>query len=98
MNAHPETVPRWTDLFVTRPVIAVVLSLALLLIGIRSAFELPVIQFPVIQSSSLEISTIIPGPAQKLYEALSRSLLSASLPASRALTTSIQPPPAAQAW
>ena len=61
MNAHPETVPRWTDLFVTRPVIAVVLSLALLLIGIRSAFELPVIQFPVIQSSSLEISTIYPG-------------------------------------
>lgn len=61
MMAHPETVPRWTDLFVKRPVVAVVLSLALLLIGLRSVNELPVIQFPVIQSSSLEITTIYPG-------------------------------------
>jgi len=61
MMAHPETVPRWTDLFVTRPVVAIIGSLALLLIGIRSVIELPVIQFPVIQSSSLEISTIYSG-------------------------------------
>ena len=61
MNAHPENKPRWTDIFVQRPVIAVVLSLALLLLGIRSALELPVIQFPVIQSSSLEITTVYPG-------------------------------------
>ena len=61
MMAHPERQPRWTDLFVTRPVVAVVLSLALLLIGIRAASTLPVIQFPVIQSSSLEIKTFYPG-------------------------------------
>ncbi len=61
MSVHPENQPKWTDVFVNRPVVAVVLSLALLLIGIRAVSSLPVIQFPVIQSSSLEINTVYPG-------------------------------------
>lgn len=61
MMAHPESQPRWSDVFVKRPVVAVVLSLALLLAGTRAALDLPVIQFPVIQSSSLEIVTVYPG-------------------------------------
>ncbi len=58
---HPETQPRWTDLFVNRPVVAIILSLGLLLTGLRSAFDLPVIQFPVIESTSIEIRTYYPG-------------------------------------
>ncbi|MEE4203668.1 MAG: efflux RND transporter permease subunit [Halieaceae bacterium] len=58
---HPEMQPRWTDLFVNRPVVAIILSVGLLLTGIRSAIDLPVIQFPVIESTSLEISTYYPG-------------------------------------
>lgn len=61
MTSHPENIPRWTDLFVNRPVVAIVLSLILLLVGIRAATSLPVIQFPVIQSSSLQITTVYPG-------------------------------------
>ncbi|MCP5178847.1 MAG: efflux RND transporter permease subunit [Pseudomonadales bacterium] len=49
--------PRITDIFVRRPVIAAVLSLALVLIGIRTALELPVLQYPRIESSSLVITT-----------------------------------------
>ncbi|MEM7003234.1 MAG: efflux RND transporter permease subunit [Pseudomonadota bacterium] len=49
--------PRITDVFVQRPVVALVLSLLLLLIGIRAALELPVLQYPKIESSSLEITT-----------------------------------------
>jgi multidrug efflux pump len=45
------------DVFSTRPVLSVVLSLALVLIGIRAAFDLPVLQFPRISSASLEITT-----------------------------------------
>ena len=61
MTVHPEDRPRWTDIFVRRPRVSIVLSLALLLVGVQSAINLPVIQFPVIQSSSLEIVTVYPG-------------------------------------
>ena len=47
---------RWTDIFVRRPRVSIVLSLALLLVGVQSAINLPVIQFPVIQSSSWKSS------------------------------------------
>ncbi len=53
--------PRWNDVFVRRPIVSVVLSLALLLVGLRAAINLPVIMFPVIESSSLEITTVYPG-------------------------------------
>ncbi len=49
--------PRVTDVFVQRPVVAIVISLLLVLVGIRAAIELPVLQYPKIESSSLEIST-----------------------------------------
>ncbi len=50
-------IPRVTDVFVHRPVLAIVISLLLVLIGVRAAIELPVLQYPEIESSSLEIST-----------------------------------------
>jgi multidrug efflux pump len=61
VTVHPEDRARWTDIFVRRPRVSIVLSLALLLVGVQSAINLPVIQFPVIQSSSLEIVTVYPG-------------------------------------
>jgi len=61
MTEHPESRSRWTDIFVRRPVVSVVLSLALLLIGVQAAITLPVIQYPVIESTSLEINTFYPG-------------------------------------
>jgi len=55
----PETakLPRITDIFVERPVVAFVLSFLLILIGIRATLDLPVLQYPRIESSSLEITT-----------------------------------------
>ena len=44
-------------MFVERPVVALVISLLLVIIGIRAAIELPVLQYPRIESSSLEITT-----------------------------------------
>ncbi|MEM1432753.1 MAG: efflux RND transporter permease subunit [Pseudomonadota bacterium] len=46
-----------TDIFVERPVLAVVISLALVLIGIRVASTMPVLQYPQIESSSLIVTT-----------------------------------------
>ncbi len=50
-------IPRVTDIFVQRPVVAIVISLLLILIGVRAALELPVLQYPRIESSSLIITT-----------------------------------------
>jgi len=61
MTVSPEHKPRWTDIFVQRPVVAIVLTLTLLLAGLRASTNLPVIMFPVIQSSSLDITTVYPG-------------------------------------
>ncbi len=49
--------PRVTDLFVKRPVVAFVISAALVLVGLRAALDLPVLQYPSIESASLEITT-----------------------------------------
>ncbi len=49
------------DIFVRRPVIAIVLNLALVLIGLRAASQLPVQQYPRIESSSIVITTIYVG-------------------------------------
>ncbi|MFT5209536.1 MAG: multidrug efflux pump [Flavobacterium sp.] len=45
------------DIFVERPAVAVVISLALILLGLRAAVEMPVLEFPEIESSSLVITT-----------------------------------------
>lgn len=52
---------RALDIFVRRPVIAIVLNLALVLIGLRAASNLPIQQYPRIESSSIVITTIYVG-------------------------------------
>ncbi len=60
--------PRWTDIFINRPVVAAVMCVALLLIGIRSAINLPVISFPIIESSSIAIVTAYPGASAETVQ------------------------------
>lgn len=52
-----ETKASIMDVFSRRPVLAIVLSLALVLLGLRAAVDLPVLQFPRISSASLQITT-----------------------------------------
>ncbi|RLU00140.1 efflux RND transporter permease subunit [Ketobacter sp.] len=56
------------DIFVRRPVLAVVISLVLLLAGGFAALQIPVIQFPQIESSSLEINTSYPGSSAEVVQ------------------------------
>ena len=60
--------PAFTDIFVTRPVLAIVISLILVLTGIRSALELPTLQFPRIESSSLVINTAYVGASADVVQ------------------------------
>jgi multidrug efflux pump len=57
----PAARPRFTDIFVIRPVLAVVISLALIIGGLQAASSIPVLEFPQIESSSLVISTAYVG-------------------------------------
>ncbi|MEZ5935392.1 MAG: efflux RND transporter permease subunit [Alphaproteobacteria bacterium] len=52
---------RAMDVFVRKPVIAVVVNLALVLIGLRAISELPIQQFPRIESSSIVVTTAYVG-------------------------------------
>ena len=49
--------PRFTDIFVRRPVLAAALCLSLALIGVRVAIDMPVQQYPTIESASLVVTT-----------------------------------------
>jgi multidrug efflux pump len=57
-NHYP---PRVTDMFVTRPILAIILSLTLVIVGAIAAMKLPVLQYPQIESSSLVINTVYVG-------------------------------------
>lgn len=60
--------PSVMDIFSTRPVLAIVLSLAILLLGVRAAVSLPVLQFPKISSASLKITTPYVGASAEVVQ------------------------------
>ena len=60
--------PRFTDLFVRRPVLAVVVSLLILLIGLRAFFTLPIRQYPELKNTVITVTTSYPGAAPDLMQ------------------------------
>ncbi|XZE22511.1 efflux RND transporter permease subunit [Pirellulaceae bacterium SH449] len=50
-----------TDIFIRRPVLAIVLNLMIVLIGVRGMFSLPVQQYPKLESTSIVITTVYIG-------------------------------------
>ena len=59
---------RFTDIFVRRPVLAAVVSLLILLIGLRLAFQLPVRQYPELKNTVITVSTSYPGAPAELMQ------------------------------
>lgn len=51
----------FTDIFIRRPVLATVVSLLILLVGLASAFNLQVRQYPRITNTTITITTTYPG-------------------------------------
>ena len=56
------------DIFVKRPVVAIVLSIIICIAGLWSASKIPVLQFPKIESASLVIDTFYIGPLGFIYQ------------------------------
>ena len=59
---------RFTDLFIRRPVLASVTSLLILLLGLRSLQELPVRQFPKIETTTITVTTFYAGASADLMQ------------------------------
>ena len=51
----------FTDLFIRRPVLASVVSLMILVLGLRAAFSLPILQYPQTQNAIVTVSTTYYG-------------------------------------
>ena len=52
-----------TDIFIRRPVLASVVSLLILVLGLRAVFDLPVRQFPVTENAQVTVTTTYFGAA-----------------------------------
>ena len=51
----------FTDIFIRRPVLAMVISLMILIVGLRAVFSLPVLQYPRTQNAIVTVTTTYPG-------------------------------------
>ena len=63
MSALHENKPSFMDIFVNRPVLAIVLSVLIILAGLNAANNISVQQYPKIESASLVINTVYTGAA-----------------------------------
>jgi multidrug efflux pump len=52
---------KFTDLFIRRPVLATVVSLMILVLGLRAAFSLPILQYPRTQNAVVTVTTTYYG-------------------------------------
>jgi multidrug efflux pump subunit AcrB len=59
---------RFTDLFIRRPVLATVVSLLILLVGLRAYFDLPIRQYPKLENTVITVTTAYPGASSDLIQ------------------------------
>ena len=59
---------RFTDIFIRRPILAVVVSLLILLIGLRALLEMPIRQYPQLQNTVITVTTAYPGASPDLMQ------------------------------
>ncbi|MBV9911115.1 MAG: efflux RND transporter permease subunit, partial [Sinobacteraceae bacterium] len=52
---------KFTDIFIQRPVLSLVLSLLILVLGMRAIFQLPVSQYPETENAVVTVSTTYYG-------------------------------------
>src|ERR1700712_3581416 len=57
-----------TDIFIKRPVLAIVVSLLILLIGLRAASVLPIRQYPKLSNTVINVTTVYPGASADLIQ------------------------------
>jgi multidrug efflux pump len=58
----------FTDIFIKRPVLSLVISLLILLIGLNAAFHLPIRQYPKLSNTVITVTTVYPGASPDLMQ------------------------------
>ncbi|MCW2245984.1 multidrug efflux pump [Azospirillum fermentarium] len=58
----------FTDIFIRRPILSVVVSLLIFLIGLRAFTELPIRQYPELKNTVITITTAYPGASPDLMQ------------------------------
>jgi multidrug efflux pump len=58
----------FTDIFIRRPILSVVVSLLILLVGLAALFSLPIRQYPRMESATITIDTALPGATQDVMQ------------------------------
>src|SRR3982075_2904250 len=59
---------KFTDLFIRRPVLALVVSLLILLIGLKCMLGLQIRQYPRLFNTTITVTTVYPGASPDLIE------------------------------
>ncbi|RPA61476.1 multidrug efflux protein [Shewanella frigidimarina] len=59
---------RFTDIFIQRPVLSIVVSLLILLVGIRSIMEMEIREYPVLENTKVTVTTAYPGASSELIQ------------------------------
>jgi multidrug efflux pump len=57
-----------TDIFIKRPVLSLVVSLLILLIGFKAATSLPIRQYPKLSNTVITVTTVYPGASPQLMQ------------------------------
>ena len=70
---------KFTDVFIQRPVLAVVVSCLILLFGIRSFFDLQVREYPKMDNTTITITTSYPGAPPDLVQGFITSPIEKSI-------------------
>lgn len=70
---------KFTDLFVRRPVLALVVSTLIFLLGVLAVNKLPVRQYPLTESSTLTITTQYPGASPQLMQGFVTQVIAQSV-------------------
>ncbi|MBO0735267.1 MAG: multidrug efflux RND transporter permease subunit [Alphaproteobacteria bacterium] len=58
----------FTDVFIRRPVLSLVVSLLILLIGLRAMTSLPIRQYPKLSNTTITVTTVYPGATPDLIQ------------------------------
>ena len=58
----------FTDIFIKRPVLALVVSLLILLIGLKAGTSLAIRQYPKLSNTVITITTVYPGASPDLMQ------------------------------
>lgn len=70
---------KFTDIFIIRPVLAIVVSLLILILGVRSFSDLPIREYPKMENTLITVQTVYPGASPDLIQGFITSRLEKSI-------------------